>query len=56
MLQLVSKSRLITPTLFKQKLNHKIRLLFIGEYVLVRADSPRVKIDIQGRFEQVMPT
>merc|ERR1711993_231437 len=24
-----------------------------GEYVLVRADSPRVKLDVQGRFEQV---
>lgn len=25
----------------------------LGEYVLVRADSPRVKLDVQGRFEQV---
>ncbi len=24
-----------------------------GEFVLVRADSPRVKLDVQGRFEQV---
>jgi len=24
----------------------------LGEYVLVRADSPRVKLDVQGRFEQ----
>ena len=24
-----------------------------GEFVLVRADTPRVKIDVQGRFEQV---
>ena len=24
-----------------------------GEYVLVRANSPKVKLDIQGRFEQV---
>jgi hypothetical protein len=24
-----------------------------GEYVLVRANSPRVKLDVQGRFEQV---
>eukprot|EP00095_Tigriopus_kingsejongensis_P008816 maker-scaffold1015_size70757-snap-gene-0.10 protein:Tk08816 transcript:maker-scaffold1015_size70757-snap-gene-0.10-mRNA-1 annotation:"hypothetical protein DAPPUDRAFT_305821" len=24
-----------------------------GEYVLLRADSPRVKLDVQGRFEQV---
>ena len=23
-----------------------------GEYVLVRADTPRVKLDVQGRFEQ----
>ena len=27
--------------------------IFLGEYVLVRADSPRVKLDVQGRFEQV---
>jgi len=25
----------------------------LGEYVLVRADSPRVKLNVQGRFEQV---
>jgi len=25
----------------------------LGEYVLVRADSPRVKLDVQGRFEKV---
>ena len=25
----------------------------LGEYVLVRADSPKVKLDVQGRFEQV---
>ena len=25
-----------------------------GEFVLVRADSPRVKLDVQGRFEQVL--
>merc|ERR1719334_1511778 len=25
----------------------------MGEYVLVRANSPKVKLDIQGRFEQV---
>ena len=25
-----------------------------GEFVLVRADSPRVKLDVQGRFEQVI--
>ena len=25
----------------------------LGEYVLVRADSPRVKLDVQGRFERV---
>ena len=24
-----------------------------GEFVLVRADSPKVKLDVQGRFEQV---
>ena len=25
----------------------------VGEYVLVRSNSPKVKIDVQGRFEQV---
>ena len=25
----------------------------LGEYVLVRANTPRVKLDVQGRFEQV---
>ena len=25
----------------------------LGEYVLVRANSPKVKLDVQGRFEQV---
>jgi hypothetical protein len=25
----------------------------MGEYVLVRANTPRVKLDVQGRFEQV---
>ena len=25
----------------------------LGEYVLVRSNSPRVKLDVQGRFEQV---
>ena len=24
-----------------------------GEFVLVRANSPKVKLDVQGRFEQV---
>ena len=24
-----------------------------GEFVLVRANTPRVKVDVQGRFEQV---
>ena len=24
-----------------------------GEFVLVRSNSPRVKLDVQGRFEQV---
>ena len=24
----------------------------LGEYVLVRANSPKVKLDVQGRFEQ----
>ena len=28
-------------------------LAWSGEYVLVRANSPKVKLDIQGRFEQV---
>ena len=26
----------------------------LGEYVLLRANSPRVKLDVQGRFEQVL--
>jgi len=26
----------------------------VGEYVLVRSNSPKVKIDVQGRFEQVL--
>ena len=25
----------------------------LGEYVLVRSNSPKVKFDVQGRFEQV---
>ena len=25
-----------------------------GEYVLVRANSPKVKLDVQARFEQVL--
>lgn len=28
-------------------------MLFVGEYVLVRVDRPQLKLDVQGRFEQV---
>lgn len=28
-------------------------ILFVGEYVLVRVDRPQLKLDVQGRFEQV---
>lgn len=28
---------------------------FLGEFVLVRTDVPNLKLDVQGRFEQVAP-